>query len=54
MAMHGFDLLMNVLLFFCIFFVNEKEKNCHVWMRLFLGQSKSSLTTNNRRIIVLD
>ena len=54
MAMHGFDLLTNVFLFFCIFFVNEKEKNCHIRLRLFLGESKSSLTADNRLIIALD
>jgi hypothetical protein len=52
MQVHGFDLLM-IFLFFCIF-VNEKGKNCHVRLQLFSGESKRSLTIDNRRIIALD
>ena len=51
MPVHGFDLSMNVFLIFYIFFVNEKEKNYHVRLHLFLGESKSSLTAVNHRII---
>jgi hypothetical protein len=53
MSVHGFDLSTNVFLFFFIF-VNEKGKNCHISLQLFLGESKSSLTADNRCIIALD
>jgi hypothetical protein len=34
--------------------MNEKEKNYHVRLQLFLGESKSSLTAYNHCIIALD
>jgi hypothetical protein len=53
MPVHEFDLSTNVFKFFCIF-VNEKEKNYHVRLQLFLGESKSGSTANNHHIIALD
>jgi hypothetical protein len=53
MRLHEFDLSTNVFKLFYIF-VNEKGKNYHVRLWLFLGESKSNLITDNRHIIVLD
>jgi hypothetical protein len=52
MQVHGFNLSM---IFFVFLYICEwKGKNCHVPLQPFLGESKRSLTIDNRRIIALD